>query len=240
MRGPAPAPGSGMGIDPVARIACSKRSFWGSSPSTRRVRESSNTARPPITSTPFARATESSPREELAHHALGLPLAERVERDARRAQLHAEVAGPLGLGDHRRHVQQRLRGDAPGVQARAAEAPVGIDHDGLQAELGAAEGRRVAAGPAPDHGDVDLPHEVAHHHPGSPSPPDALTSPTGAARAPRGAGRWPRRSARRRRRRRPGGRTSATSGRSRRGTTRPDRTTGSSRARATPRMATSG
>ena len=58
-------PGKVAGIEPVATIACLKRIFWGSSPSTRSPRESSKTARPPITSTPLLRATPASPRASL-------------------------------------------------------------------------------------------------------------------------------------------------------------------------------
>src|SRR6266850_968354 len=55
-------PGRRDGSEPVATIACLKRTFWGSSPSTRSSRELSNTARPPITSTPLPLATDASPR----------------------------------------------------------------------------------------------------------------------------------------------------------------------------------
>ncbi len=63
-RGPA-RPGSVAGREPVATTACLKRTFWGASPSTRSVRESSKTARPPITSTPLDFATDASPRASL-------------------------------------------------------------------------------------------------------------------------------------------------------------------------------
>src|SRR5439155_285419 len=52
-------PGSGLGIEPVATTACLKRTFWGSSPSTRSPRESSKTPWPPPTTATSTSRTRS-------------------------------------------------------------------------------------------------------------------------------------------------------------------------------------
>ena len=101
---------------------------------------------------------------QLADHALALPLAQRIERDPRLAEVHAELPGALGLAQHRGDVQERLGRDAALEEAGAPQTLVEIDDDRLQAQLGAAKRRRVAARPAADDGHVDLAHEIAHHH----------------------------------------------------------------------------
>jgi hypothetical protein len=101
---------------------------------------------------------------EPSHHALALPRAQRLERDARLAELHAELARALGFADDGGHVQQRLGRDASLVEAGAAEALVGVHDDGLESQLRAPERRRVSAGPASDDDDVHFADEVAHHH----------------------------------------------------------------------------
>src|SRR5439155_501351 len=78
---------------------------------------------------------------ELAHHALGLPLAQGIERDARLAEVEAELLRALGLADDRRHVQERLGGDAALVEAGAAEPLACIHHHRLEPQLRAAERR---------------------------------------------------------------------------------------------------
>src|SRR6266850_335049 len=138
------------------------------------------------------------PARELADDALALPLAQRIERHARLAEVHAELLGALGLRQHPRHVQQRLGRNAALEEARAPQALVEIDDDRLQPELGAPERGRVAAGPAADDGHVHLAHEIAHHH---------LRVPAAASRVAPGAARSRWRSGRRRRRRPRGGRT---------------------------------
>jgi hypothetical protein len=53
-------------------------------------------------------------------------------------------------------VQQRLAGDAADVQAHATERGVALDDDGLQAEVGGAEGGRVATRAGAEHEQVAL------------------------------------------------------------------------------------
>jgi hypothetical protein len=55
------------------------------------------------------------------------------------------------LVHHRRHVQQRLGGDAADVQAHAAQGGIALDDDGLQAEVGGAEGGRIATRAGAEH-----------------------------------------------------------------------------------------
>src|SRR5215831_13298695 len=62
---PMASSGGITGTEPVARMACLKRTTCGSSPPTRMLRESSKAPRPPMTATPFALATEASPRASL-------------------------------------------------------------------------------------------------------------------------------------------------------------------------------
>ena len=138
--------------------------FCGVSPSTRSALEPSKTARPPITSTPRRRATPASPRASLAMT--------RSSFQARSASIDifgspystpislARSTSCITLGD----VQQRLRRDAPLEEAGAAQALARVHHDGVEAQLGRAKGRRVAAGSAAHHHHVHLAHEIAHHH----------------------------------------------------------------------------
>src|SRR5207244_2693750 len=94
------------------------------------------------------------PSRELADDALGLPRAEGVERDPRLAEVHAELLRALGLAEHRPDVEERLRRDAAFPQADAAEPPARVHDERLEAELGAAERRRVAARAAAHDGPV--------------------------------------------------------------------------------------
>ena len=52
---------------------------------------------------------------------------------------------------HGRRLQQRLRGDAPAEQARAAEPVVALDEGDALAELGGAQGGGVPTRPGSDH-----------------------------------------------------------------------------------------
>ena len=56
-----------------------------------------------------------------------------------------------GLLDHVGRMQQRLGRDAADVEADPAEAGVTLDQHGIEAEIGAAERRGVAAGTGADH-----------------------------------------------------------------------------------------
>ena len=87
---------------------------------------------------------------ELLDHAV-LEAAQLVEVDLRRAELDAVVGQVPDLVHHRSGVQQRLRRDAADVQAHAAERRIALDEHGLHAEVGAAEGGRVAARPRAEH-----------------------------------------------------------------------------------------
>src|SRR5262249_42962596 len=120
------------------------------------------------------------PARELAHHALGLPLAHRIERDARLAEVDAELLGALRLAEHGGHVQERLGRDAALEEAGAAQTMAGVDHHRLEAELPAAEGGRVAAPTAAQPRHAPLGAHITHHH--------GATTPRRAARALPGAG----------------------------------------------------
>ncbi len=81
-----------------------------------------------------------------------LPGAELVQVDLRLREGDPEARGVLGLGEHLRRVEQRLRRDAADVQADAADPLMALDQRHLQAEVGGAERGRIPAGPRPhDH-----------------------------------------------------------------------------------------
>jgi hypothetical protein len=77
---------------------------------------------------------------------LVLVRAQLVEVDRRRGEGDAAIGHVLRFVHHGGDVQQRLRRNAADVQADAAERRVALDDDRLHAEVGAAEGRRIAAG----------------------------------------------------------------------------------------------
>jgi hypothetical protein len=57
----------------------------------------------------------------------------------------------LGLIDLRRNVQQRLRGNAPAIQANSARVLFNIDQSDLKAEIGTEEGSGVTTRAAANH-----------------------------------------------------------------------------------------
>ncbi len=74
--------------------------------------------------------------------------------DADLVRDHAELAAGFSQRVQLGGLQQRLGRDASAHQARAAD-PVALDQRGPGAQLGRAEGGHVAAGPAPDHEDIE-------------------------------------------------------------------------------------
>jgi hypothetical protein len=74
-------------------------------------------------------------------------------------KLHARHFQVLDFVHHRRHVQQRLGRDAAHVQAHAAQGGVALDQHHLQAQVGRAEGGRVAARATAQHD-----HVAVHVH----------------------------------------------------------------------------
>ena len=156
------ASGMRTGREPVATMACRKRIFWGASPSTRSPREPSKTAWPPTTSTPLLRASAIRPRARRPTTRSSFHL-RSGSSEIRGFPIGLQLLFPLGLGNQTGHVQERLRRDAPLEEARAAEPRARVDDD-VQAQLGAAKGREVAARTAAHDRDVHLADEVAHHH----------------------------------------------------------------------------
>ena len=77
---------------------------------------------------------------------LVLVRAQLVDVDLRRGEADAEGAGVPRFLHDRGDVQQGLGRNAADVEADAAERRVAFDDDRLHAEVGRAEGRRVAAG----------------------------------------------------------------------------------------------
>jgi hypothetical protein len=71
-------------------------------------------------------------------------------------EAHAQVAKVADLVHHAGDVQQRLGRDAAHVQAHATEGGVALDDDGLQAQVGGAEGGRIAARAGAQHQHVAL------------------------------------------------------------------------------------
>ena len=108
-----------------------------------------------------------------------LPRVRRGEVERCASDLHAELREALlGLAQRVRGLHPRLRGDAPDAEARAAELGLHFDTRDLRAELGGADRCGVAAGAAPEDGDVN----VHFSSPGS-SVQSMLTTPGG--RSPR-------------------------------------------------------
>ena len=143
-------PGSSIGREPAAITQ------WSNSislPSTSTAWSEVNFAVPRTTLTLRCFASPSSPPVSFADDVV-LPAAQRVEVDLGLAELDPEVRGLLGLGDHAGGVQHRLRRDAADVQADAAEALVALDQRDLEAEVGGAERRRVAADAGADDHDA--------------------------------------------------------------------------------------
>ena len=112
-----------------------------------------------------------------------LELADLVDVDLRRLEGDAGLAELGGLGHHLGDVQQRLGRDAADVQADAAELLAAVDQGDAQPEIGGAEGGRVAARAAAEHGDLDLDVGVRGRPPAAPRPrPSAPpTSSAGAS-----------------------------------------------------------
>ena len=131
-------------------IACSKAT---SVPSTSSALGPVKRALPCTTSTPRVLAMPFRPSVRRLT-APSLNAAHAVEVDLGLAEGDALAGRLLGVGEHAGEVQQRLGRDAADVQADAAEALVALDEHGLQAEVGRAEGGRVAAGAGADHDDV--------------------------------------------------------------------------------------
>ena len=80
--------------------------------------------------------------------------------------VHGEVVA--GLLEQVRGLQQRLGRDAADVEAGAAQRRVLLDDRHLQAELGGADRRHIAAGAGADHDEVEdsfamsSPHATGH------------------------------------------------------------------------------
>src|SRR5215217_7084858 len=77
------------------------------------------------------------------------PLHDLAEVDRALGHGDAEVVGLVDLGEHVGDAQHGLGGDARVVEAAASD-DVALDHGGLHAELGGADGGDVAAGPRAD------------------------------------------------------------------------------------------
>ncbi|CAM5197284.1 hypothetical protein CDEN61S_00319 [Castellaniella denitrificans] len=90
---------------------------------------------------------------ELAHHGI-LVAAQLVQVDRRLAEGDAVGGQGLGLFQHADSVQQGLGRDAADVQADPAQGGVAFHQDDLQAQVGGAEGSRVAAGARAQHQDI--------------------------------------------------------------------------------------
>jgi hypothetical protein len=92
-----------------------------------------------------------------------LPAAQDVQVDPRVAEADTAGAHLPGFGDHLGGVQQRLGRDAAHVQADPAEDGLPVDQGHLLAEVGGAEGGRVAARSGAEHQDFGV--HVSHVFP---------------------------------------------------------------------------
>ena len=82
--------------------------------------------------------------------------AQFVDVDHRCAKVHTQVGHVAHLVHHGGHVQQRFGRDATHVQAHAAQAGVALHQNHFQAQIGGAEGGRVAAGASAQHQQVAI------------------------------------------------------------------------------------
>jgi hypothetical protein len=116
--------------------------------------------RPPLHELHLAQLADAShPGGELVDDTL-LECAKLVDVDLRLTEGDAPLVRVLRLVDHFGHVQQRLRRDAPAIEADAAGILFFVDKRDLHAEVGGIEGGRIAAGPcAEDHQLNRLCHE---------------------------------------------------------------------------------
>ena len=92
---------------------------------------------------------------ELAND-LFLVAAQHVDADFWRAKLDAQSAKMAHFVHHGGHVQERLAGDAADVQAHAAKLGVALHQYDLEAQVGSAKRRRIAAGVGAQHEQVTV------------------------------------------------------------------------------------
>ena len=215
----------GAGAEPVATIACLKRIFCGSSPSTRTLRESSKTRAPADDLHALALRDRRQPARELADHALGSSTcaADRARCAARRTPRRT----PWRARPRR---ARRPRAGAPwtGCSPRTGRRRPGACR--RRRRRSPAPARRSGTPPSSRRGRRRRRRRPPRAR-GRPSPCiEIATSPAAARPDARGGARCRRRSARRRRRRPRGGRTSATAAAAGAARSAPSRTTGSSRA----------
>jgi hypothetical protein len=78
------------------------------------------------------------------------PSHDRVEVDRRRRRVHAEAAGATDLAHRPRRTQQRFRGNAPGVEAIAAEKGA-LDQSHTRPKTSRGMGGDESGGAAADH-----------------------------------------------------------------------------------------
>src|SRR5581483_3354605 len=106
---------------------------------------------------PFDTVRLEEARNALRHllHDAGLPRIRRTEVELRLADVDAELREALlCLLQRERGLHPRLRRNAADAQARAAELRLLLDARDLRAELCGANRCGIAAGAAPEHGDV--------------------------------------------------------------------------------------
>ena len=149
-------------------------STWSSASTATRSRPTKRPV-PWTTSTPRSSVPTPSRRspDDFAHPALAGGQVDADLTDEARSCRHT-TAGPLEVVGER---DQRLRRDAPDVQAGAAEL-LRLDEHDVAAELARPCRRRVAAGPPAEDEDVDGTGDLTGDH----------QSPSN--RRPRGASRW--------------------------------------------------
>ncbi len=150
MRSSSGKPGSSIGREPAAMMQCVKSIVV---PSTSISFGEVNFASPVTTLTLRCLARPSRPPVSLPTTSCFQPrsLSRSISGSPK---VTPKLRRLLGLGDHPGRVQQRLRGDAADVEADAAEHVEALDEDDLEAEVGGAEGGRVAARAGADDDDA--------------------------------------------------------------------------------------
>jgi hypothetical protein len=131
--------GMRVGLDPVARMQCSKASSESPSAPAMVIDFGPVSVARPLDELYFAHPPDlADATRQLVDDSL-LEGAQLIEIDFRIAERHAPRAGVPRFVDHLGHVQQRLRRYAAAIQADAARILLHVDERDLHAEIGGVE-----------------------------------------------------------------------------------------------------
>ncbi len=154
-RGSSGKPGKRTDSDPAAMMHCLKSSRFGPSGGLQLQRMRADELRLAAKHIDLALLREQREAVGQFGHDSILPSAQALAVDLRRSEHDAAGRHVGGILDHLGRMQQRLRGDAAHVQAHAAEHRPAFDESDLQAQIGRAKGRRIAARACAEHDQLE-------------------------------------------------------------------------------------